>query len=166
MGQGFTALIVRFKSLGKRGRKKGQGISPNYQIRQRRAQSEWSHGATVVTTVHCIVLLTPTNAGISKNASNRACAHHSSLTSDFNVVSDISGVSVSSRACIAIILPRLHRRVRFGVVRIAAVSLDRRQRPSSFGISIIWANGRPCITTSRGWTSSYRRRVPLLFSSS
>jgi hypothetical protein len=25
MGQGFTALIVRFKSLGKRGRKKGQG---------------------------------------------------------------------------------------------------------------------------------------------
>jgi hypothetical protein len=34
MGQGFTALIVRFQSLGKRGRKKGQGKLPNYQIRQ------------------------------------------------------------------------------------------------------------------------------------
>jgi hypothetical protein len=37
MGQGFTALIVRFKSLGKRGRKKGQGELANYyHIRQRR----------------------------------------------------------------------------------------------------------------------------------
>ena len=163
MGQGFTALIVRFKSLGKRGRKKGQGKLPNYQIRQRRAPGAWRDGRYYCT---CIVLLTPTNAGISKNASNRACAHHYGLSSDFNVVSDISGVSVSSRTCIAIILPRLHRRVRFGVVSIAAVCLDRRQRPSSFGISITWANGRPRITTSRGWTSSYRRRVPLLFSSS
>jgi hypothetical protein len=59
MGQGFTALIVRFKSLGKRGRKKGQGKLPNYQIRQRRAQSERAQGATVVTTVHVTSLRMP-----------------------------------------------------------------------------------------------------------
>jgi hypothetical protein len=160
MGQGFTTLIVRFESLGKRGRKRGKG---GCQITT--SGNDGSICARRNRRVHVCVLYIPTNAGISKNASHDACAHHSSLTSDFDMDSDISGVSVSSRTCIAIILPRPRRRVSFGVVPIAADSLDRRGRPSSFGVSFACANGRPCVATSRGWTSSCRRRAPLLSSS-